>query len=56
MLQSYSSLTYIDVKRMMYTLIVSLVFSRVVDSVLDGAYAAKGILIVSNHFEKSVKV
>ncbi|QPB59750.1 YitT family protein [Enterococcus faecalis] len=46
------SLTYIDVKRMMYTLIVSFVFSRVVDSVLDGAYAAKGILIVSNHSEE----
>jgi len=45
-------LTYIDVKRMMYTLIVSFVFSRVVDSVLDGAYAAKGILIVSNHSEE----
>ena len=41
MLQSYLSLTYIDVKRMMYTLIVSFVFSRVVDSVLDGAYARK---------------
>ncbi|MBP2099683.1 YitT family protein [Enterococcus rivorum] len=45
------SLTYIDVKRMMYTLIVSFVFSRVVDSVLDGAYAAKGILIVSDRSE-----
>jgi uncharacterized membrane-anchored protein YitT (DUF2179 family) len=43
------SLSYIDVKRMMYTLIVSFVFSRVVDSVLDGAYAAKGIIIISNH-------
>ena len=29
------SLTYIDVKRMMYTLIVSFVFSRVVDSVVS---------------------
>lgn len=45
------SLSYIDVKRMMYTLIVSFVFSRVVDSVLDGAYSAKGILIISNHSE-----
>lgn len=38
------SLSYIDVKRMMYTLIVSFVFSKVVDSVLDGAYAKKGSL------------
>lgn len=45
------SLTYIDVKRMMYTLIMSFVFSRVVDFVLDGAYAAKGVLIISDHSE-----
>lgn len=45
------SLTYIDVKRMMYTLIVSFVFSKVVDSVLDGAYAAKGVLVISDHSE-----
>jgi uncharacterized membrane-anchored protein YitT (DUF2179 family) len=45
------SLSYIDVKRMMYTLIVSFVFSKVVDSVLDGAYAAKGMLIISDHTE-----
>ncbi|MCA5012851.1 MULTISPECIES: YitT family protein [unclassified Enterococcus] len=45
------SLSYIDVKRMMYTLIVSFVFSRVVDSVLDGAYAAKGMLVISDHTE-----
>ncbi|MTD38940.1 DUF2179 domain-containing protein [Erwinia sp. CPCC 100877] len=45
------SLSYIDVKRMMYTLIISFVFSKVVDSVLDGAYAAKGILIISDHTE-----
>lgn len=45
------SLTYLDVKRMMYTLIVSFVFSRVIDSVLDGAYAAKGLLIISSRAE-----
>lgn len=45
------SLSYIDVKRMMYTLIVSFVFSKVVDSVIDGAYAAKGVLIISDHTE-----
>lgn len=46
------SLSYIDLKRMMYTLIVSFVFSRVVDSVIDGAYAAKGILIISDQSEE----
>ncbi|MBO0432190.1 YitT family protein [Enterococcus sp. DIV0660C] len=43
-----ASLTYLDLKRMMYTLIVSYVFSRVVDSILDGGYSAKGLLVVSN--------
>ncbi|EPF4515017.1 YitT family protein [Enterococcus hirae] len=47
-----ASLTYIDLKRMMYTLIVSYVFSRVIDSILDGGYSAKGILIVSNKNEE----
>lgn len=46
------SLTYIDLKRMMYTLIVSYVFSRVIDSMLDGGYAAKGLLVISNHSEE----
>ena len=43
-----ASLTYIDLKRMMYTLIASYVFSRVIDFILDGGYSAKGILVVSN--------
>lgn len=42
------SLTYLNLVNMMYTLIVSYVFSRVVDSISSGGYAAKGILIVSN--------
>ncbi len=47
-----ASLTYIDLKRMMYTLIVSYVFSRVIDSILDGGYSAKGIFVVSNKNEE----
>ena len=47
-----ASLTYIDLKRMMYTLIVSYVFSRFIDSILDGGYSAKGILVVSNKNEE----
>lgn len=47
-----ASLSYIDLKRMMYTLIVSYVFSRVIDSILDGGYAAKGILVVSKKNEE----
>ncbi|MDH6365618.1 uncharacterized membrane-anchored protein YitT (DUF2179 family) [Enterococcus sp. PF1-24] len=45
------SLTYLDLNRMMYTLIVSYVFSKVIDSMLDGAYAAKGLIVISNHSE-----
>ena len=47
-----ASLSYIDLKRMMYTLIVSYVFSRVIDSILDGGYASQGILVVSNKNEE----
>jgi uncharacterized membrane-anchored protein YitT (DUF2179 family) len=47
-----ASLSYIDLKRMMYTLIVSYVFSRVIDSILDGGYSAKGVLVVSNKSEE----
>lgn len=46
------SLTYIDLKRMMYTLIFSYVFARVIDSILDGGYSAKGIIVISNHSEE----
>ncbi|MGC3206629.1 YitT family protein, partial [Enterococcus faecalis] len=46
------SLTYNDVKRMMYTLIVSFVFRPVVASLHDGAYAAKGIFIVYNQSQE----
>ena len=35
------SLTYLDLKRMMYTLIVSFVFSKVVDVLSSGGYASQ---------------
>ncbi len=47
-----ASLCYLDLKHMMYTMIVSFVFSNVVDFVQDGAYTAKGVLVVSNHSTK----
>ncbi len=46
------SLCYLDVKHMMYTLIASFVFSKIIDFVQDGAYTAKGILIVTNESEQ----
>lgn len=43
-----ASLSYLNLERMMYTLLASYVFSRIVDFVLEGAYAAKGVLVVSD--------
>jgi uncharacterized membrane-anchored protein YitT (DUF2179 family) len=40
----------------MYTLIFSYVFTRVIDSILDGGYSAKGILVISNHSEEIAPV
>lgn len=47
-----ASLTYIDLKLMLYTLIFSYVFAYIVDSILDGGYSAKGVLVISNHSEE----
>ncbi|MHC5267562.1 YitT family protein [Enterococcus sp. LJL98] len=46
-----ASLTYISLNRMMYTLIFAYVFSKIIDSILDGGYAAKGILVMSEKNE-----
>ena len=43
------SLTYLNIELMMYTLLGAYVFSRIVNFTLDGAYAAKGVLVVSDH-------
>lgn len=44
-----ASLTYIDLRRMMYTLVCSFVFSRVVNFIQDGGYSARGIIIMTQH-------
>lgn len=49
------SLTYIDLKHMMYTLIVSYMFAQIIDFVQDGSYKARGVLVVSN-FSKDIGV
>ncbi|MGX6992631.1 YitT family protein [Vagococcus penaei] len=43
------SLTYLDLREMIYTLITVFVFSKVVDVVQGGAYSAKGVLIISDY-------
>ncbi|KRM43811.1 hypothetical protein FD47_GL001256 [Lentilactobacillus parafarraginis DSM 18390 = JCM 14109] len=43
-----SSLIYLDVRQMAYTLIYVWIFSVMVNFTQQGAYAARGILIISN--------
>ncbi|WP_225420395.1 YitT family protein [Lapidilactobacillus bayanensis] len=47
-----TSLTYLDIEHMMYTLLSSFVFSRIVDATQDGSYSAKGLLIISEQHEE----
>ncbi|MFL2029332.1 YitT family protein [Loigolactobacillus zhaoyuanensis] len=45
------SLSYLDIRHMMYTLLASFIFSQVVDFTQEGAYAARGILIISDDYQ-----
>lgn len=47
-----SSLLYIDLSHMLYTLIASFIFSRLVEFVQNGGYTARGVLIISNKSEE----
>lgn len=49
-----SSLVYIDIRQMMYTLLASYVFSRIVTITQEGAYAARGVLIMTDKPEEIV--
>ncbi|KRN02555.1 hypothetical protein FD13_GL001777 [Levilactobacillus senmaizukei DSM 21775 = NBRC 103853] len=42
------SLVYIDIQHMAYTLIYSYVFARIVNFTQEGAYAARGVIVVSD--------
>ncbi|MCT6923174.1 MULTISPECIES: YitT family protein [Bacillales] len=44
-----SWLTFLDARSMMYTLVAVYVGGRVIDFVQDGAYSAKGAIIISPH-------
>lgn len=46
------SLIYVDVLHMMYTVVASYVFSRVVTITQEGAYAARGVMIMTNKPEE----
>lgn len=47
-----ASLIYINIQHMMYTLIVSFVFMQVMESVTNGGYTVRGMLIISNHSQE----
>ncbi|SEM47265.1 Uncharacterized membrane-anchored protein YitT, contains DUF161 and DUF2179 domains [Ligilactobacillus sp. WC1T17] len=42
------SLSYLNLRQMMYTLLCSFVFSRIVDFIQEGAYSDKGLFIFSS--------
>ncbi|WP_100402469.1 YitT family protein [Bacillus sp. FJAT-42315] len=44
-----SLLTYIDYREAMYTLVAVFVGARVIDFMQEGAYSARGAMIISNH-------
>ena len=52
----FASLSYLDIKHMMYTLLASFVLSRVMDTVQQGAYNARALLIISDKYEKIGKM
>lgn len=52
----FASLSYLDIKHMLYTLLASFVLSRVMDTVQQGAYTARGLLIISDKYEQIGKM
>ena len=48
----FASLSYLDLKHIMYTLVASFILSRVMDTVQQGAYSARGLLIISDNYKK----
>lgn len=51
-----ASISYLDIKHIMYTLVASFILSRVMDAVQQGAYSARGLLIFSDKYEKIAKM
>lgn len=48
----FTSLSYLDIKHMMYTLLASFILSRAMDTIQQGAYSARGLLIISDKYEQ----
>lgn len=50
------SLSYLDIKHMIYTLLASFVLARITDSIQAGSYAARGLFIISDKYEQIAKM
>lgn len=46
-----SLLTYLNYKQAMYTLVLVFISARVIDFMQEGAYTARGVVIISNHYQ-----
>lgn len=52
----FISLSYLDIKHMMYTLLASFILSKVMDAVQQGAYTARGLIIISDKYKEIGKM
>ncbi|WP_025080674.1 YitT family protein [Lactobacillus hamsteri] len=52
----FISLSYLDIKHMMYTLLASFILSKVMDTVQQGAYTARGLIIISDKYKEIGKM
>lgn len=51
-----SSLSYLDLKHIMYTLVAAFILSKVMDAVQQGAYSARGLIIISDNYQQIAKM
>lgn len=47
-----ASLTYLSLKPLLYTVLFSFVFTKILDTILTGGYRGKGLLIISNKADR----
>lgn len=50
-----ASLTYVDLKHMLYTLVASFVFSQMISVVQNGGYTIRGMIIITKHSEAAAQ-
>lgn len=51
-----ASLSYLDIRHMMYTVCASFVLSQTMDTVQQGAYVARGLLIISDKYKQIARL